>query len=184
MIRSMRVVGLAAMLAMPAALSAQTAKPISFGVSGGLSVPTGDLSDGVDAGYAVAGHVYLKPSGSRTLGFRGDVSFDRWASKFNDDLSLRSLGFVANAMLDLAAANNSAIKPYVIGGVGLFNTKASASSGSVSSSSSSSDVGAQVGGGLRFQLSGFSTFVEAKYVNVFSDPNSTGYIPITFGVRF
>ncbi len=179
MIRSMRVVGLAALLtALPAALSAQSTRPISFGVSGGLSVPTGDLGDAVDAGYSVAGHVYFKPSGSSMLGFRGDVSFDRWAFKGNSDVSTRNLAVVANALLDIGAGSSSAIAPYVLGGVGLFNGKSS-----VNNSESSSEVGVQAGGGLRFKLSGFSTFVEAKYVNVFSDP-STGYIPITFGVRF
>jgi hypothetical protein len=42
----------------------------------------------------------------------------------------------------------------------------------------------QGGAGLAFQLSGFSTFVEGRLVNVFSDNTSIRYVPITFGVRF
>ena len=76
--RSFRLFGVALSLAVPAALSAQgTARPVSLGLSGGLSMPTGDLGDGADAGYVIAGHVYYKPATIQALRFRGDVSFDR-----------------------------------------------------------------------------------------------------------
>ena len=49
---------------------------------------------------------------------------------------------------------------------------------------SSTDVAVQGGAGVNFQLAGFTTFVEAKFVNIFGDGSSTRYIPITFGFRF
>lgn len=57
--RLSKCVAAAAFLVAPAILSAQSSA-VGFGVSGGLSVPTGDLGDAVDAGYSVAGHVFLK----------------------------------------------------------------------------------------------------------------------------
>ena len=118
----------------------------------------------------------------KSLRFRGDVSYSGFGYK-NIDASYRSLGFVGNAMLDLSSSGG--VKPYVLGGLGAFNGKRSTQVGSAAVvSTGSTDVGLQVGGGLNFQLSGFSTFLEAKYVNVFTENNSTGYIPITFGVRF
>ena len=45
-----------ALLLTPAMVTAQSSA-VGFGVSGGLSVPTGDLGDAVDAGYSIAGHV-------------------------------------------------------------------------------------------------------------------------------
>ena len=180
--RLSKCVAAAAFLVAPAILSAQSSA-VGFGVSGGLSVPTGDLGDAVDAGYSVAGHVFLKPSSMKSLRFRGDVSYDRFAYKGNIDGNLRSLGFVGNAMLDLSTTGG--VKPYVLGGLGAFNGKTSTKVGSAAVvSTTSTDVGVQVGGGLNFQLSGFSTFLELKYVNVFTDGNSSAYIPITFGVRF
>lgn len=173
--RFSKFAAVAALMMTPAMVSAQSSA-VGFGVSGGLSVPTGDLGDGVDAGYSIAGHVFLKPASTKNLRFRGDVSFDRFAFKGNGDGNSRVLGFVGNALLDLSSSGG--IKPYILGGLGGYNGKSS------SSSDSDTNVGIQVGGGLNFQLSGFSTFLEAKYVNVFSDPNSTGYIPITFGIRF
>jgi opacity protein-like surface antigen len=171
----------AALMIMPAMVSAQSSA-VGVGVSGGLSVPTGDLGDAVDAGYSIAGHVFLKSTSMKSLRFRGDVSYNRFDYK-NIDASYRSLGFVGNALIDLST--NSGVKPYVLGGLGAFNGKRSTQIGSAAVvSTSSTDVGIQVGGGLNFQLSGFSTFLEVKYVNVFTDNNSAGYIPITFGVRF
>lgn len=180
--RFSKCVAAAALVVAPAMLSAQSSA-VGFGVSGGLSVPTGDLGDAVDAGYSIAGHVFLKPASTKNLRFRGDVSYDAFDYK-NFNTSLRSLGFVGNAILDLSSSGG--VKPYVLGGLGAFNGKTSTqvSSSSAVVSNSNTNVGIQVGGGLNFQLSGFSTFLEAKYVNVFSEGNSRGYIPITFGVRF
>ncbi|QJR36676.1 outer membrane beta-barrel protein [Gemmatimonas groenlandica] len=179
--RFSKFVTVAALMMTPAMVSAQSSA-VGFGVSGGLSVPTGDLGDAVDAGYSIAGHVFLKPASTKNLRFRGDVSYTGFDYK-NIDASYRSLGFVGNALLDLSSSGG--VKPYVLGGVGAFNGKASTKIGSAAVvSTSSTDVGIQVGGGLNFQLSGFSTFLELKYVNVFTDGNSAGYIPITFGVRF
>lgn len=179
--RLSKCVAAAAFLVAPAILSAQSSA-VGFGVSGGLAVPTGNLGDAVDAGYSVAGHVFLKPSSMKSLRFRGDVSYNGFGYK-NIDASYRSLGFVGNAMLDLSTTGG--VRPYVLGGLGAFNGKASTKVGSAAVvSTTSTDVGVQVGGGLNFQLSGFSTFLELKYVNVFTDGNSSAYIPITFGVRF
>ncbi len=178
--RLAKFAAVAVLLMTPAMVSAQSSA-VGFGLSGGLSVPTGDLGDAVDAGYSIAGHVFLKPASMRSVRFRGDVSYSGFDYK-GIDASYRSLGFVGNALLDLSTSGG--VKPYVLGGLGAFNGKASENDGSRVVSTSSTDVGIQAGGGLTFQLSGFSTFLELKYVNVFTDGNSIGYIPITFGVRF
>jgi opacity protein-like surface antigen len=179
--RLAKFAAVAALMMTPAMVSAQSSA-VGFGVSGGLSVPTGDLGDAVDAAYSIAGHVFLKSSSMKSLRFRGDVSYNGFDYK-NIDASYRSLGFVGNALIDLST--NGGVKPYLLGGLGAFNGKRSTQIGSAAVvSTSSTDVGIQVGGGLNFQLSGFSTFLELKYVNVFTDNNSAGYVPITFGVRF
>ena len=158
--RSFRLFGVALSLAVPAALSAQAmARPVSFGLSGGLSMPTGDLGDGADAGYVMAGHVYYKSATIQALRFRGDVSFDRWAvqnAAAGADASTRSVGVVANAIYDFATTGTSMVKPYVLAGLGLYN-KTSGEVANVSVAGSATDVGIQVGGGMEFQLAGFAT---------------------------
>ena len=44
--------------------------------------------------------------------------------------------------------------------------------------------GINVGGGFEFALSGFDTFVEARFHSVFTDNSSTKFIPISFGIKF
>ena len=66
MIRFSKFVGTAATIAALAATVAGVAgaqgvtsmtKPFSIGVSGGASIPTGDLSNAVSTGYNVNGHI-------------------------------------------------------------------------------------------------------------------------------
>jgi|EP01012_Entosiphon_sulcatum_P017635 opacity protein-like surface antigen len=186
MIRVRQLIGLAAVVAAPALLSAQASsdKPVSFGISGGLSMPMGDLSDAVNSGFAVAGHVYFKPASLNAVRLRGDVSYDKWGSKSTAvKADFRSLGFVGNAIIDVKSS--SSVQPYLIGGAGLFNSKFVIDLGTTTGSTpSSTDFGIQAGAGLTFKLSGFDTFAEAKFVNVFADGGSTNWLPITFGIRF
>jgi hypothetical protein len=182
--RALRACALIATIAAPAALSAQSSdRPVSVGVSGGLSLPLGDFGDVHNSGYSIAGHVYFKPASLKSLRFRGDVAYDRWdIDGFN--ANTRSIAVAGNAVYDFPAQSTSIVRPYVLGGLGLFSLKTSATSGGFTNRSGDTNLGVQVGGGLTFQLSGFSTFAEAKLVNVFRDESSTRYVPITFGVRF
>ncbi len=181
--RLIRKAGLAALIApllvLPALVSAQQTTPVSFGVSGGLSVPTGNLGDAVDGGYNIAGHIWLQPRSIKSVMFRGDVSYDNWKYK-RFSANYRNLGVTANAIIHPAVSNSSVV-PYLLGGGGFFNSKAYTTS---SESSTSTNPGLQVGGGIEFKLSGFSTFAEAKFVNAFTDGSNTNWIPITFGIRF
>ena len=186
-----RFVGIAALAALPALATAQstmTTRPVSFGVSGGASFPLSDLGDAVDVGYTIGAHVMLSPASMHMLAFRGDVSFDSWKLKNSSKASYRALDVMGNVILKSGSA--MAIKPYLIGGLGLVNSKASASSATVGGSTvtveskSTSNFGVQGGGGLEFQLSGFTTFLEAKFVNAFTEGNSTHWVPVTFGIRF
>ncbi len=183
--RSLRVIGLAALVALPAMASAQESRPVSFGVSGGLSLPVGDLGDGYDSGFNITGHIAYKPASFTNLSFRGDVSFDKWGNKTLDDVSTRMLGVTANAVYAFPQTTPGVVRPYVLGGVGFFNGKSTGTvAGQNLGDDSSTDIGAQVGAGVNFQLSGFATFVEAKFVNVFGDGSSLSFIPITFGIKF
>ena len=190
--RSLRLFGLAVVVALPAMVSAQESRPVTFGVSGGLALPIGDLGKGYSSGFDVTGHLAFKPASFTSLSFRGDVSFDRFGAKNSvgsTDVNLRAIGVTGNAIYSFPQSSPAVVRPYVIVGVGGFNTKSSFKNSTVSlESPSSTDVGVQGGGGINFQLSGFTTFVEAKFVNVFSgsggNSSSATWIPITFGFRF
>jgi hypothetical protein len=184
--RSLRLIGLAAFLALPVMASAQATRPVTFGLSGGLSLPMGDLGNGYDSGFDITGHVMFKPASFTNLGFRGDVNFDRFGSKSFSGVNTRFLGVTANAVYSFPQSTPGVIRPYVLGGVGMQNSKSSGKvlGVDIGNSASSTDLHVQGGAGVNFQLAGFTTFVEAKYVNVFGNGSSLSYVPITFGFRF
>jgi hypothetical protein len=179
----MKLAAFAGLLALPFTVQAQ--KSISVGVSGGASLPMGDLADAVDMGYNVTGHLYYTRSTTK-LGFRLDVPYDSWKGKGSGngvDANLSTLGIVANGTFNFGESD-AGMRPYLLAGVGMYRSKSSADINGVESSATSSDAGIQGGVGLSFKLAGFSTFLEAKYVNIFTEDPSTSFAPITFGIRF
>jgi hypothetical protein len=168
--------------ALTSPLSAQV-RTTSFGIAGGASLPMGDISEGAETGFNVTGSLYIRPARFANLGFRGDIALDQFGLKNIEDGSIRSLGFVFNGIYNIPVSASS-VRPYGLLGIGFFSTKTSVASGATTISASDSNLGYQAGAGMSFQLSGFATFLEAKYVNVMTEPNSTAFVPLTFGVRF
>jgi hypothetical protein len=83
-------------------------------------------------------------------------------------------------------------KFYLIGGIGAYNERAHDPDTDVSVSSTKFGVNAGVG--FKFQLTGFSTFIEARYHNVIhgsaigsessSNAKSLQILPISVGITF
>ena len=185
--RALAVTGLAAALTLaPSAAQSQDGRAISFGVMGGLSLPMGDLSDGVNSGYNITGNIWM-PLGS-TLKFRGDVGYESFGGKGSTSVAgfdFNVLSLTGNVVLPLGGEKaEGGIRPYLIGGGGLYRGTIKVNVIGLSGSESSSDLGINAGGGFEFKLSGFTTFAEARFVNVFSEGESSRWIPITFGIRF
>ena len=165
----------AALAVFSTASSAQSAKPISLGVSLGAAIPIGDFGDLYQTGYNGTVSLGFQSSGS-PLGIR----FDGMYNKFPDRSDLviprpdyRIVGGSANLVYALPGVG---IRPYLIGGGGYYGLKAD-----IENAETFSDFGVNGGLGASFQLSGFSTFVEARLHHIFSD-EATQFIPITFGI--
>lgn len=184
-IRSVCAVGTLALL--PAIAGAQDSKPVSFGIMGGLSMPMGDLGDAVESGYNITGNLYLRP-GTSKLAFRGDVGYESFSGKGSTSIAgfdLNVLSVTANVIFPLGAnAGEGSIRPYLIGGGGMYRTSSEGTGAASGASNSDTNLGIAAGGGLEFKLAGFSTFAEARFVNVFGDGDSSQWLPITFGIRF
>ena len=111
MTRALTIGVMLAALAAPAALSAQTpAKPVTFGVSGGLSLPTGEFGEARNTGYTLAGHAYFKPASLSTVRLRGDVAYDDWDLK-EFDSKTRTIAVVGNVVYDFPAQSTSIVHP-------------------------------------------------------------------------
>lgn len=194
--RTLRLTALAALVALPLSAQAQTAEPraIQFGISGGLTMPMGDVGDVYSSGFNVTGHVTMRPGTLANLSFRGDVALDRFSAKRELSLvtqegSFTSIGVTVNAVYAFPQSDPSALmRPYILGGAGFYNLRTNLTTqlgeNSLSSEGSETKAGIQGGAGVEFNLAGFSTFAEAKFVNVFGDGGSARWVPISFGFRF
>jgi opacity protein-like surface antigen len=199
--------GLAAVAGTAGAQDLGATRTVSFGIAAGATVPTGDVSDGWGTGFNVMGTLGLQPV-AMPVGLRFDVSYhslggEDFESPIVVDRRLRPNlqrtgptpdrqlvpgdGFsgslpdlhiwagTANAVLTVS--NTGGIKPYVLGGVGLYNV-------GCDGCESETKFGLNGGGGLEFGLSGFNTFVEARFQSIFTEDSNVNIIPIVFGIRF
>ncbi len=185
--------------AAPVSAQAIVSSPVRFGIMGGATIPLSDLSDeaktGWNAGALVTIGVPLVPVSFRidgqwhqmngkdfsTLGGAGG------SSQFPD---FRIIDGTANVVYTFGAALPT--KFYVIGGVGAYNERVHDPVADVSASSTK--FGLNAGVGFKFQLTGFATFIEARYHNVIHGSEigdvSTGnakslqFLPISVGITF
>jgi opacity protein-like surface antigen len=177
--------------AAPLSAQAIVSSPVRFGIMGGATVPLSDLKDfnktGWNAGALVTIGVPLVP-----VSFRIDGQWHQLQHKsgvaFPADL--RIIDGTANVVYTFGSALPT--KFYVIGGVGAYNERFKDPNSDVHASGTK--FGLNAGVGFKFQLTGFSTFIEARYHNVLhgsevgtgtsSNVKSLQFLPISVGITF
>ena len=178
---SFAIAAIAALVLSASTSSAQSNKSVSIGISGGATIPVGDFGDLYSTGFNGTGSLMFRSLGS-PIGLRVDGMYNRLSVKDDvigvpfDNVSITS----ANANLTYNL-QGTGITPYLIGGAGAYWLKGH---GNGFDGNSESDFGVNGGIGASFQLSGFNTFIEARYHHVFTDVNATQFIPVTFGISF
>ena len=177
--RSLFVAALVGVAFVPFAAHAQinAVKPVSIGIAAGASLPTSDLSDVAQTGWNVTGTVGLNPT-MIPLGIRIDGAYNRYGLKDGVDGHLAVTSVTGNLVYKFPSVS---LSPYAIGGAGWCHLE-----GSVTAigSDSENDFCWNVGAGISMPLSGFNTFIEARYNQIQQDGFSSKFIPITFGVMF
>ena len=177
------VVGLAVVLC---AGSAQ-AQGLSFGLGGGAVVPTGSMADVNSTGWSAMAVARLKPPVS-PLGLQVDAFYSRLGLEGGVDGHSRILGGTANAVFAFPSA--SPARPYLLGGVGLYNGKTSIEG--FGDSESETKFGFNAGAGFDFALGSANLFADARFhailkggIDTASLEETTAYmIPVTVGLRF
>ena len=170
---SLTVVAVAALLV---AASSASAQGIRWGVGAGLLMPIGDYGDADKMGFVAGfGGTYSMPGG---IGIRGELSYSQ-TSHDGVDGSTKMMGGMASLVYALGATPG--MRPYLMGGLGLYNVKIDVGG----SSGSESKVAFGFGGGLSFPMGagGSRMFVETKFTSVSTDPSLT-YLPIVVGISF
>lgn len=185
-----------AFVASASVAEAQNMSPVKFGLSAGASIPTGNIgqidgqdvsfSDVVSTGYHVTGHLgFMAPM--VPVGLRADVSWNKFGGKDFSGVSAPDLSILSgtlNGIFNLSAGMPAS--PYILAGVGAYRSKPDCSGVDCDANT---DFGLNGGLGMKFNLSGFSTFAEARYHFVMSEDKDTGaenikFIPISFGIMF
>ncbi len=154
--------------------------PMTFGIAAGATIPMGDLGDVYGTGFHGMVTLGFMPS-MLPFGMRIDGSYNSLGSKDEvGDFTARVISVTANGVFAMPGMMAS---PYLIGGLGFYNGDDDRTILGAETESSN-DFGINVGLGAKFSLSGFGTFAEIRYHNIFTEENSTQYLPITFGIMF
>jgi len=180
-------------------LAAQKAG-IGFGAAIGANVPNGEFADGAKTGLVANGFVGV---GTGRFGLRGELFWSRsdldnafirkvgntvlpetGTNSVSGDVNL--VGAAANLVLPLT---QSVVKPYLIGGVGVYHRRVAQNiSGTVEEFQDLRDNQTDVGynGGLGISIGGLgpSFFIEARYMSIATTPNRTKFIPVVVGFTF
>lgn len=182
--------GLVLSAAAPLRAQAIVSSPVRFGIMGGATLPLSDFKDtqktGWNAGALVTIGVPLVP-----VSFRVD---GQWHQLQHENVpapaDVRIIDGTANVVYTFGAALPT--KFYLIGGLGVYNERAKDPASNLTVSATK--FGLNGGVGFKFQLTGFATFIEARYHNVIhgteigdgstGNANSLQFIPITVGITF
>lgn len=172
----------AAVLTLSAATA--SAQGIGFGVNAGAALPSGSTMDQQDMGYTVGASLFLRPAVS-PLSFRIDGNYAGMGGK-NALADLKVMSGTANLQFGLGG---DAVKLYAVGGAGVYTTQYG------SADRSGARLGFNGGMGVTLPLSGFNTFIEARYNYIQKDDSSfptalayrgsaVKFIPVVFGINF
>jgi opacity protein-like surface antigen len=163
-------------------------RPFKLGGALGATLPLGDYSDQSDLGFHFGGLIEYKPQ-AVPVNLRGEITYHRSGLKSDvfDDVSdghASILAFIGNVVVPFGDAASTA-RPFGIGGIGIYHTDLSGDApNNTTRSRTETKFGLNLGGGFTFNLSGFETFVEARFNSVFTEGSNKNFMPISFGFKF
>jgi hypothetical protein len=155
-----------------------------FSLGGGVTIPSGTFDEAAGTGWHGLAAIGFQPA-DFPVGFQIDGMYQRFGfDEVPDDFdaNFQIIQGTANVVYTFTTAEESTFHPYLIGGLGLYNEKATGDD--VGDTESQTDFGVNAGAGFDFQLGSVGLFVEGRFHNIFTEDNSTNFIPITAGIRF
>ena len=166
---------------------------VSVGIGGGVSVPVSDAGDAFKNGFNA--HAFARFNLHQLpIMPRVDLTF----SKFDvEDAKLATPGasgtgqiFAGLANVQFALMHSGPVRPYIVAGLGAYNTKTDINGVPNVSGTSSTDFGINAGAGAVFKLGSMvSGYVEGRIDNVYSNKgminaDQVQVVPVTFGIVF
>lgn len=151
----------------------------NLSVAAGAALPIGGTADHYKLGYNATLALGLNPP-LAPIGFRIEGMLNVFDGKTIDAGNMQVLGGSANITLSSAALPIP--MGYLIGGVGAYNVKFTDRLTGLGGSTSSTQPALNIGAGIRFPLTGFSSYLEARLHLLTTSKEK--FLPITFGLTF
>lgn len=167
---------LAAVVTLGWASPASGQSPISLGLGGGVTLPTGALETHLERGYhgmaTVRLGVPLVP-----VHLRADATYGLMADRSAAGNDLLVASATGNLGYDVVPLGLAAV--YVVGGGGYYWTEVEAVG-----ATRVGNLGWNAGAGFRVSLGGLRLFAEARYHTVKLDGGDAHFVPVTVGLFF
>ncbi|HET7251635.1 MAG TPA: outer membrane beta-barrel protein [Gemmatimonadales bacterium] len=179
------VLSLLALIAIAGAGSL-SAQGMRFGIGGGLVLPTGDYKKVDKMGWLVGADATYWLMGA-PVGIRVEGSYSQTSHKDQGGVAVDGNSKIIGGMADVVYAfgtDKDQIRPYILGGIGIFNVKVTSPSFGIDTSETKVGFGGGVGVAFKLGTGGTRFFVEGKYVTVSTSGTSTTFLPIRAGFRF
>jgi Outer membrane protein beta-barrel domain len=185
--KSMAALAVGMLLSAPAL----PAQGVEFALGGGVGVPLSDFDDEAKLGWHGLAELSFVPEGW-PVGIQIDGSYQQYSLEDAafpgfTDLKTRIIQGTGNVVFKFKTAEESTFRPYILGGVGLYNTKVTGDDdpGDVLGGGET-DFGLNAGAGFDIKAGGAGLFIEGRFHNVFTEgPGSDlRFLPITVGIRF
>jgi hypothetical protein len=158
-------------------------RPVSLGLAGGVSIPSGQFRDGADIGWhalaTIAVSTLMQP-----LGLRIDVAYNRFEFRDAPPALADENQWTGSATVNFTyrlPMTNSPMSPYLISGAGAYRSECSIESvcGAVTK------YGWNVGLGAKLYVLGFRSFIEGRYHRSSrGEESDVHFFPVTFGFMF
>jgi hypothetical protein len=161
------------------------AQGAEFSLGGGIANPLGNFNDGAKLGWMGLAAISFVPTGS-PVGIQIDGQYQQYPFEFGGGHERMLIG-TGNVVYKFKTSEESKFRPYLIGGGGVYNLKATGSNtvgGNFSTTGSTTKFGVNGGAGFDFKAGSVGLFLEGRFHNVFLSGQDFNFIPITLGIRF
>ena len=157
------------------ARGASAQSPARLGLQAGATIPVSSYGTDKHAGYHLGLLVDVRTP-LPLFGFRIEGVYHELKYSGN---TTRAQIWTAAGDAELKIPTGTPVLPYAIGGVGIYSSHRSLLLGS----KAAQDFGANIGGGLRFELHDATAYVEARYHRA-GGSDGIRFVPISLGLLF
>jgi hypothetical protein len=172
--------GISLSLALVLGATQLRAQRAEFSVGAGVGIPLGNFDEVVKVGWQGMAAVSLAPR-SLPVAIQIDGSFSRFSDETPLDIKSQLIYGTLNAVYRFESSEDTKFRPYLVGGGGVYNSKAT---GSDALGGSSTRVGINAGAGFDFKAGSAGLFVEGRFHDVFVPGPNLQFFPINLGLHF